>query len=79
MSSVQVFIRMCGIFKIRLWILVLLFLIYFLAVAVWYVPFKFLLIWNCIIMRDQEVIEQPITLDTLPQRLLGEAQNFVKR
>ncbi|XP_054471333.1 arylsulfatase D isoform X3 [Anoplopoma fimbria] len=37
------------------------------------------LIWNCIIMRNQDVIEQPITVETLPQRLLGEAQNFIKR
>uniref|UniRef100_A0A3Q1GP43 Arylsulfatase H n=1 Tax=Acanthochromis polyacanthus TaxID=80966 RepID=A0A3Q1GP43_9TELE len=50
-----------------------------LATAVWYVPFILLPTWNCIIMRNQEVIEQPMTVETLPQRLLGEAQNFIKR
>uniref|UniRef100_A0AAQ4R1Z7 Sulfatase N-terminal domain-containing protein n=1 Tax=Gasterosteus aculeatus aculeatus TaxID=481459 RepID=A0AAQ4R1Z7_GASAC len=47
--------------------------------AVWYVPFKQLRTWNCIIMRNQEVIEQPMTVETLPHRLLEEAQNFIKR
>uniref|UniRef100_A0A3B5KVP1 Sulfatase N-terminal domain-containing protein n=1 Tax=Xiphophorus couchianus TaxID=32473 RepID=A0A3B5KVP1_9TELE len=49
------------------------------AAAVWYVPFGFLQTWNCIIMRNQDVIEQPMTVETLPQRLLAEAQNFIKR
>uniref|UniRef100_A0A3B5A9N7 Arylsulfatase D-like n=1 Tax=Stegastes partitus TaxID=144197 RepID=A0A3B5A9N7_9TELE len=51
----------------------------FLSTAVWYVPFMLLPTWNCIIMRNREVIEQPMTVETLPQRLLGEAQNFIKR
>uniref|UniRef100_A0A3Q0RUE5 Arylsulfatase D n=1 Tax=Amphilophus citrinellus TaxID=61819 RepID=A0A3Q0RUE5_AMPCI len=48
-----------------LWLLVLLFLLCILATAVWYVPFNFLSTWNCIIMRNQEVIEQPMTLETV--------------
>ncbi|XP_030613217.1 arylsulfatase H isoform X2 [Archocentrus centrarchus] len=72
-------VHVCGLFNISLWLLVLLFLLCILATAVWYVPFHFLSTWNCIIMRNQEVIEQPMTLETLPQRLLGEAQNFIKR
>ncbi|XP_004555543.2 arylsulfatase D isoform X1 [Maylandia zebra] len=71
--------RVCGLFEVGLWLLVLLFFLCILATAVWYVPFKFLPTWNCIIMRNQEVIEQPMTVETLPQRLLGEAQNFIKR
>lgn len=75
----QVCVRVCGLFEVGLWLLVLLFFLCILAAAVWYVPFKFLPTWNCIIMRNQEVIEQPMTVETLPQRLLGEAQNFIKR
>ncbi|XP_035762626.1 arylsulfatase D [Neolamprologus brichardi] len=71
-------VRVCGLFEVGLWLLVLLFFLCILATAVWYVPFKFLPTWNCIIMRNQEVIEQPMTMETLPQRLLGEAENFIK-
>uniref|UniRef100_A0A3Q1F3H5 Arylsulfatase H n=1 Tax=Acanthochromis polyacanthus TaxID=80966 RepID=A0A3Q1F3H5_9TELE len=52
-----------------LWLLVPLFFLCILATAVWYVPFILLPTWNCIIMRNQEVIEQPMTVETLPQRL----------
>ncbi|CAG5865494.1 unnamed protein product [Menidia menidia] len=72
-------VRVCGLFEVSLWLLVPLFLVSTLAAAVWYVPFGFIPTWNCIIMRNQEVIEQPMTVETLPQRLLGEAQNFIKR
>ncbi|CAI5656321.1 unnamed protein product [Oreochromis niloticus] len=72
-------VRVCGLFEVSLWLLVLHFFLCILATAVWYVPFEFLSTWNCIIMRNQEVIEQPMTVETLPQRLLGEAQNFIKR
>lgn len=75
----QVCVRACGLVDVSLWLLLLLFLLYIVATAVWYVPFKFLPTWNCIIMRNQDVIEQPMILETLPQRLLGEAQNFVRR
>uniref|UniRef100_A0A3Q1F7T0 Arylsulfatase H n=1 Tax=Acanthochromis polyacanthus TaxID=80966 RepID=A0A3Q1F7T0_9TELE len=72
-------VRLCGLFEVSLWLLVPLFFLCILATAVWYVPFILLPTWNCIIMRNQEVIEQPMTVETLPQRLLGEAQNFIKR
>lgn len=75
----QVCVRVCGLLEVSLRLLVALVVFSVLATAVWYVPFKLLARWNCIIMRDQEVIEQPMTLDTLPQRLLGEAQHFIKR
>uniref|UniRef100_A0A3Q1G1X7 Arylsulfatase H n=1 Tax=Acanthochromis polyacanthus TaxID=80966 RepID=A0A3Q1G1X7_9TELE len=77
--SFQVCVRLCGLFEVSLWLLVPLFFLCILATAVWYVPFILLPTWNCIIMRNQEVIEQPMTVETLPQRLLGEAQNFIKR
>ncbi|GLD59931.1 arylsulfatase D-like protein [Lates japonicus] len=72
-------VRVCGLLEVSLWLLVALFFLSILATAVWYVPFKLLPTWNCIIMRNQEVVEQPMVVETLPQRLLGEAQNFIKR
>uniref|UniRef100_A0A665XA39 Arylsulfatase H n=1 Tax=Echeneis naucrates TaxID=173247 RepID=A0A665XA39_ECHNA len=72
-------VRVCGLLHISLWLLLALFFLSILATAVWYVPFKLLPTWNCIIMRNQDVIEQPMTTETLPQRLLVEAQNFIRR
>ncbi|XP_024142000.1 arylsulfatase D [Oryzias melastigma] len=75
----MVFVRVSGLLEVSLWFLVLLFFLGLVAAAVWYVPFALLQTWNCILMRNQEVIEQPMTVETLPQRLLGEAQDFIKR
>lgn len=72
-------VHMCGLLEVNLRLLVALILLSIIAAAVWYVPFKLLPTWNCIIMRNQDVIEQPMTVETVPQRLLGEAQNFIKR
>ncbi|XP_034043110.1 arylsulfatase D isoform X2 [Thalassophryne amazonica] len=74
-----VFVRVCGLLHISLWLLVPLSFLSISVTALWIVPFKFLPTWNCIIMRNQEVIEQPMTAETLPQRMLEEAQNFIKR
>ncbi|XP_028291070.1 arylsulfatase H isoform X1 [Gouania willdenowi] len=74
-----VWIWVSGIFEVRPCLVVLLFSLSILATSVWYVPFKLLPMWNCIIMRNQKVIEQPMTVETLPQRLLGEADNFIRR
>uniref|UniRef100_A0A8C6S5D0 Arylsulfatase D n=1 Tax=Neogobius melanostomus TaxID=47308 RepID=A0A8C6S5D0_9GOBI len=35
--------------------------------------------WNCVLMRDGQVVEQPLRVETLSQRLLQEAQGFVHR
>uniref|UniRef100_A0A673BCG1 Arylsulfatase H n=1 Tax=Sphaeramia orbicularis TaxID=375764 RepID=A0A673BCG1_9TELE len=75
----QVCVHMFGLLEVNLRLLVALILLSVIAAAVWYLPFKLLPTWNCIIMRNQDVIEQPMRVETVPQRLLGEAQNFIKR
>lgn len=75
----QVFVCGCGLVDISLRLLVVLFLLSILATVLWWMPFKFIPTWNCILMRNQEVVEQPMTVETLPQRLLREAQQFIKR
>uniref|UniRef100_A0A3Q2QEY9 Arylsulfatase D n=1 Tax=Fundulus heteroclitus TaxID=8078 RepID=A0A3Q2QEY9_FUNHE len=75
----MVCVRLCGLLEVSHWLLVLLFCLSIIAAAVWYVPFVHLRTWNCIIMRNQDVVEQPMVVETLPQRLLAEAQNFIKR
>lgn len=71
-------IRACGLVDISVWLLTTLVLLSVSAAAVWYVPFKLLATWNCILMRDQDVVEQPLRVETLSQRLLQEAQHFIK-
>lgn len=75
----QVFVRSCGLLDVGLRVLLLLSLVSTLATALWWTPFKFLPTWNCILMRNQEVVEQPMVVETLPQRLLTEAQQFIKK
>lgn len=71
--------RALGLLDISLRLLAALLLLGGAATAVWYVPFKLLPTWNCVIMRNQEVVEQPMRAETLPRRLLAEAQGFIKR
>lgn len=72
-------VRVFGLLDISLWLLAALLSLGVVTAAVWYVPFKLLPTWNCVIMRNQEVVEQPMTAETLPRRLLTEAQGFIKR
>lgn len=73
------FVRRCGVLDISLRLLLVLIFISILATVLWWTPFKFIPTWNCILMRNQEVVEQPMEVETLPQRLLTEAQQFIKR
>lgn len=68
-----------GLLEVNQKLVVLLMLICFLLLAVWYVPFKHLQTWNCIIMRNELVVEQPIILDTLTHRIVNEAEQFLER
>ncbi|XP_075895874.1 arylsulfatase D-like isoform X2 [Nelusetta ayraudi] len=72
-------VRVFGLLDISLWLLAALLFLGIIATTVWYLPFNLMPTWNCIIMRNQEVVEQPMTVETLPRRLLAEAQDFVKR
>ncbi|KAM9485718.1 arylsulfatase D isoform 5-T5 [Salvelinus alpinus] len=72
-------VRVCGLLEVSVSVIVAVTCLSLLAFSVWFVPFQLLMTWNCIIMRNQEVVEQPMDLDTLSQRLLGEAQGFIER
>ncbi|KAK0156155.1 Steryl-sulfatase [Merluccius polli] len=74
-----VWLRVFGVLSASVRLLAMLACVTVAAVAVWFVPFGFLQTWNCIVMRDQEVVEQPMVTETLTQRMLKEAQNFISR
>lgn len=72
-------IRALGLMEVSVILLIVLFILSVLVFSVWYVPFKHLQTWNCIIMRNSEVVEQPMNLQTLNKRLMSEAEQFVER
>ncbi|KAM3936025.1 arylsulfatase H-like [Leptodactylus fuscus] len=45
----------------------------------WYLAFAFLPYWNCIIMRDFEIVEQPMDLETKAGQVVKEAKAFINR
>ncbi|KAF4108666.1 arylsulfatase D [Onychostoma macrolepis] len=72
-------VRAAGLLRISRKLLLFLAALSLLSFAVWFVPFELLRTWNCIIMRNGEVLEQPMKLETLNARLMSEAQRFVER
>ncbi|XP_051564368.1 arylsulfatase D isoform X2 [Myxocyprinus asiaticus] len=72
-------VRAVGLLEVSVKLMVFLAVLSVLCFMVWYVPFKLLRMWNCIIMRNELVVEQPINLQTLNARLMREAEQFVER
>lgn len=75
----KVCVRLCGHLHLSLWLLFAIFFHGIIAATVVCLVYKLMPELNCIVMRDQEVIEQPMTVETIPQRMLAEAQDFIKR
>ncbi|XDV29893.1 hypothetical protein PO909_032924 [Leuciscus waleckii] len=72
-------VRAVGLMQIRLTLVVFLAALSLLSFSLWFVPFELLRTWNCIIMRNGEVVEQPLNPETLNARLMSEAEQFVER
>lgn len=75
----QAWLRLCGYPQIGRWLLLVVLAFGVVATALLLLVSQFVPTWNCIIMRDQEVVEQPMVMETVPQRLLAEAQGFIQR
>ncbi|XP_069801377.1 arylsulfatase H-like [Dendropsophus ebraccatus] len=45
----------------------------------WYLKYGFLQHWNCIIMRNYEIIEQPMKVERTASLIVREAQQFIDR
>ncbi|KAM9577381.1 arylsulfatase D-like [Trichechus inunguis] len=45
----------------------------------WYASFGFVRRWNCIMMRNHDVTEQPMALESATRRLLKEAVAYIER
>ncbi|XP_067841464.1 arylsulfatase H-like isoform X1 [Heptranchias perlo] len=51
----------------------------FLFFGSWYSTFGFLRHWNCLVMRNYEVVQQPSNSETLSTRMTEEALAFIER
>lgn len=71
--------KISGLLEIGSRMLMFIVVVCVLGFLTWYIPFAFLRTWNCIIMRNQDVVEQPLNLDTLSEKLMNEAEQFVER
>ncbi|XP_056414814.1 arylsulfatase D-like [Hyla sarda] len=45
----------------------------------WYLKYGFLQYWNCIIMRNHEIIEQPMKVERTASQMVREVQQFINR
>lgn len=45
----------------------------------WYSSYGFVRYWNCILMRNHDVTEQPMRLERTASLMLKEAVSFIKR
>lgn len=72
-------VRCVGLMEVSVRLLLSVAVLSLMVFLLWYAPFKHLRTWNCIIMRDGEVVEQPMNLQTLNKRLMSEAERFVER
>ncbi|XP_077150821.1 arylsulfatase H-like [Ranitomeya variabilis] len=45
----------------------------------WYLKYGFVQYWTCIIMRNHEIVEQPMKVERTASQILREAQRFIDR
>uniref|UniRef100_A0A803J3F4 Arylsulfatase family member H n=2 Tax=Xenopus tropicalis TaxID=8364 RepID=A0A803J3F4_XENTR len=45
----------------------------------WFAAYAFLRYWNCFLMRDFEITEQPMDLETTAGKMVNEAKSFISR
>ncbi|XP_040279680.1 arylsulfatase H-like isoform X1 [Bufo bufo] len=45
----------------------------------WYIAFAFLPYWNCILMKNFEIVEQPMEMETKAGQIVKEAKAFINR
>ncbi|XP_063306237.1 arylsulfatase D-like isoform X2 [Pelobates fuscus] len=66
-----------GIRPLKLMICCVLFsLLYFLS---WYIPLGFTHYWNCIVMRNHEIVQQPMNIQRTTHEILQESHQFIER
>ncbi|KAM4795699.1 uncharacterized protein WCC33_000776 [Rhinophrynus dorsalis] len=47
--------------------------------AYWYIAYRYFRLWNCFLMRNFDITEQPMNLETTTMQILKEAKSFISR
>ncbi|XP_072470575.1 arylsulfatase D-like isoform X1 [Notamacropus eugenii] len=71
--------KLTGLISISWKILICLITLSFLFFISWYSSFGFIRYWNCILMRNYEITEQPMVLERTSTLMLKEAISFIAR
>ncbi|KAF1406085.1 Arylsulfatase D, partial [Spheniscus humboldti] len=71
--------KVTGLISIRWKIIACFTLVGSLFVISWYSSYGFVQYWNCILMRNHDVTEQPMRLERTASLMLKEAVSFIKR
>lgn len=71
--------KITGLVSIPWKVVIFLALFNFLFFASWYSSYGFVKYWNCILMRNYNITEQPIKLGRTTFILLNEALSFIQR
>lgn len=71
--------NLAGWFQVPWTLLVLLFLLAPVFFAAWFSSYGFIRRWNCVVMRDHDVVQQPMKEDGVASLLLREALGFIDR
>nr|XP_060625866.1 arylsulfatase H-like [Anolis sagrei ordinatus] len=70
--------KLIGLFSITWKTLIFLALLGFLFFASWYSSYGFVRYWNCILMRNYDITEQPMKLERTASLILREAVSFIQ-
>lgn len=71
--------NLAGWFRVPWTLLILLFLLEPVFFIGWYSSYGFVRRWNCIVMRDHDIMQQPMKEDGVSSLLLREALGFMDR
>lgn len=71
--------KLTGLISIRWKIIACFTLVGGLFFISWYSSYGFVQYWNCILMRNHDVTEQPMRLERTASLMLKEAVSFIKR
>ncbi|XP_049727531.1 arylsulfatase H [Elephas maximus indicus] len=71
--------KMAGWFQVPWKLIVVFSLLAFLFFISWYSSYGFVRPWNCLLIRDHEIIQQPMKEEKVSSLMLKEALSFVER
>lgn len=71
--------KMTGLFSVRWEIIAFITLCGILFFVSWFASYGFVKYWNCIILREHVIVEQPMKLENSAFKMLKESVSFIER